>query len=509
MRKGSKLFAAVLSATAFSTGLVTGTVPAGAQNGPASAPASAPVVAGVQQMKIIVAEVKGLVQVRTAEDAPWQAAKAGMELDQGAEFRTGPRSSVVCQIPPDQTMVLDRLGTVKIAEAIRTGNKVKTDMIMKYGRTRYDIETAGAEHESTIRSPSSTLAVRGTDVSLYDQPPFTPVAESYHGRAVFRNAQRELRFGGKTFTKLAGDKPSPADTALTEAVVDPKDAQSRTRSEARYIADQTSKSAIFSFDTFADIPVIRNGPPPLTDSQLLAAAPSLPGTLDIVLRWQGNADINLVVGNQAGTDPIKLLSNFQPTEFLYPGFGLNHSKAGGTIPFDNRGGPNGGTEIAYWKGSNFPHGLYGISAVHESGGPALVSFNVFLNGKPLDNMTTFQVDSTGNLVTDPATGFPILIKNSQITRPLNAPSKPSAAFGPNAGVTSVLEFIPSVPALDDPVPVEPPVTFPPPASGKATKTAHAKATPAKTAAAAKTAIPAPLLIPSQPAPQLVKSPRGK
>ncbi|MDB5331446.1 MAG: hypothetical protein JWP03_2597 [Phycisphaerales bacterium] len=504
MDKGSKTFGAILSVSAFGAAMPALTAPVLAQAGPASAPA----VAGVQQMKIVVAEVKGLVQVRTAENAPWQIAKAGMELDQGAEFRTGPRSSVTCQIPPDQTLVLDRLGTVKIAEAIRTGNKVKTDMVMKYGRTRYDIEVAGAEHESTIRSPSSTLAVRGTDVSLYDQPPFTPVAESYHGRAVFRNAQRELRFGSKSLTKLAADKNSPAETALAEQVVDPKDSSSRTRSEARYIADQTSKSAIFSFDTFANIPVIRNGPPPLTDAQLLAAAPSLPGTLDVVLRWKGNADINLIVGDQAGTDPIKLLSNFQPTEFLYPGFGLNHSKAGGTIPFDNRGGANGGTEIAYWKGTDYPKGLYGLSAVHQSGGPALVSFNVFLNGKPLDNMTTFQVDSTGNLALDPTTGFPILIKSSQITRPLNAPSKPSAAFGPDAGVTSVLQFIPSVPALDDPVPVEPPVSFPDPSTGKG-KTKGAKPAVAKVATTPSTK--APPIVGPMPVPSIAaaKTPRSK
>jgi hypothetical protein len=435
-------------------------------------PTSAPAVGGIEAagaqdvaMKIFVAEVKGLVQVRADENAGWKSATVGMELNQGAELRTGPRSSVTCQIPPDQTLVLDRLGTVRIDEAIRSGHKIKTDMTMKYGRTRYDIETAGAEHESTIRSPGSTLAVRGTYVSLYDQPPYTVEADSFHGRAEFRDAHRQLRFGGTNFTRINTEKHSPADVALAKAVIDPTSSHTRTAAESRYVADQTSKSALFSFDDFSAIPIIRNGPAPQTDSQLLASVPSLPGTLDIVMRWQGNANMNLVIGDEAGTNPIALLSNFQPTEFLYPGFGLNRSTAGGRIPYDNQGGPNGGTEIAYWKG-NFPHGLYGISAVHESGGPALVTFDVFLNGKQLDNMTTFQVDSTGNTVSDPTTGFPILIKNNQITRPVNAPKSGSAAFGPNAGVTSVLEFIPGVPSLDDPVPVEPPVSFPPPASGK-------------------------------------------
>ncbi len=420
---------------------------------PASAPATAPNGA-VQQMKIVVAEVKGLVQVRVAENAPWKAAKEGMELDEGAEFRTGPRSSVTCQIPPDQTLTLDRLGTVKIAEAIKSGNKIKTDMVMKYGRTHYDIEAAGAEHESTIRSPSSTLAVRGTEVSLYDQPPFTPVADSIHGRASFRNAQRQLRFGGKTFTQVANDKSSVAETALAKQTVDPRFAGARTASELAYIANETDRGATIDLNSFTQIPVVRNGPGPLTDAELAAKASSLPGTLDIVLRWTGNANINLFVGDQGGNPQTIFNHGLNPTELLFPGGGFNHGASGGTIPYDDRGGPRGGMEIAYW-GSNFPHGVYGVSAVHESGPPADVKFNIFLNGKPLDNLQTFEVDAQGNLVTD-ANGLPILIRNSQIERTVAAPSRPSAPFGPKAGVTSILSLIPSVPALDDPIPVEPP-----------------------------------------------------
>jgi hypothetical protein len=434
---------------------------------PGDEPTSAPATqaSGAESLRVFVVEVKGLVQVRATPDAAWTPAKAGMEVGEGAEFRTGPRSSVTCQIPPDQTLTLDRLGTVKIAEAIRSGNKLKTDLIMKYGRTHYDIEAAGMEHESTIRSPSSTLAVRGTSVSLYDQPPFTPEALSYHGTATFRNAHRTLRFGAKTLTKVANDQNSAADTALSSQTVDPTSASARSAADARFVALQSSTSATVFFDRTTQIETIENGPPPLSDAQLNAdaAAGKLPGNLDIVIRWTGNADLNLEVGEVTGTNPNKLLVGIQTglNEFLYPGFGLNHSASGGTIPFDNRGGPNGGTELAYWNTP--PQGLYGISAIHMSGAPALVSFNVFLDGKPLDNLTTLQVDSTGNLVLG-SDGNPTfaLVKSSQINRPLSTPSvpPPASGFGPGSGAASVQAFIPSIPSADGPVPVEPPVTFP-------------------------------------------------
>jgi hypothetical protein len=491
MRKFMRLFT-----TAFSGLLLS--LPAGVY---ADAPASAPATQGAatESLKVDIVAVKGLVQVRSGPDAPWAAAKEGMQVDEGAEFRTGPHSSVTCQIPPDQTLTLDRLGTVKIAEAIRSGNKLKTDLIMKYGRTHYDIEAAGIEHESTIRSPSSTLAVRGTSVSLYDQPPFTPEAISYHGTATFRNAHRTMRFGAKSFTQVANDKSSAADTALAQQTVDPQFSLARTDAETRYIMDQSSSSATIFFDRQTMIETIVNGPPPLSDSQLTAAAANgnLPGNLDIVLRWTGNADLNLSVVEVNGTNGTKLLNGIQTSasEYLYPGFGLNHTASGGTIPYDNRGGPNGGTEIAYWQTP--PVGLFGVSATHISGGPALASFNIFLDGKPLDNLTTFQVDSSGNLVTDSDGNLTYaLVKNSQISRPIDKPVNPNPGFGPQSGAASLEAFIPSIPSEDDSTPVEPPVSFPgfpTPASTTNTSTAtNATKTKAARIVAAETKVYTPM-----------------
>src|SRR5438270_12918820 len=62
-------------------------------------------------LRVSVVEVTGNVQVRADENAPWHAAKPGIVVDEGAEFRTGPRSSVRCTIPPDQSFTLARLGT--------------------------------------------------------------------------------------------------------------------------------------------------------------------------------------------------------------------------------------------------------------------------------------------------------------------------------------------------------------------------------------------------------------
>lgn len=372
----------------------------------ADAPAPAATQKGVESLKVTIAEVSGNVQVRSDDTQPWQPAKVGAVVGEGAEFRTGPRSSVRCTIPPDQSFTLDRLGTVKVLQALKDGNKLKTDMLMKYGRTKYSVEAAGLEHEGTIASPSGTLAVRGTVVSMYDQPPFVPEAVSYTGQAHFRDIHRQVNFGGANAGKQTLDtsKDSAAETALNNGVIDPKFAGARTNSERQFIASEVARGGVVSFDPIAQIAVVTGGTPIRDDNQLVK---TLPGKLDIVARWFGPADVNLEVFVDL-RNPLQALLNspngFQASEFLYPGYGLNHSKSGGTIPFDHRGGPNGGTEIAFWNTP--PKGaVYGVGALLISGNPVDLKINAFLDGKKqfiyyIDNTNTFVRSKTLEVTLD-------------------------------------------------------------------------------------------------------------
>lgn len=351
-------------------------------------PAAAP-AAGTQSLKVVVVEVTGKVAAST-DGKKWVEAKVGMELGEGAQFRTGIKSSVTCIIPPDQTFKLESVGTIRVAEAVKSGTKARTDLIMKYGAASYGIEAGGQEHDATIRTPSSTLAVRGTVVRVYDQPPFAPTAESFTGQAFYRTAQRQTKVGGKSYAAVSSANGTAADTAVSKSTVDPNTARARTASEARYVADQVSRGAVFTFDTQTMIPTLRNGPGPVSDAEL---ANSLPGRLAFSLRWSGNANLNFLVSDQAG-DQLALISKFNPQEILFPGFGLNQSNSGGLIPFDDRGGQRGGMEIAFWQDA-FPQGIYGVGALHAGGGQTEFRINGFLDKKPLNFIF---LDANQNLV---------------------------------------------------------------------------------------------------------------
>ena len=247
---------------------------------------------------------------------------------------------MTCVIPPDQTFTLDRLGTVRVDEAAQHGNKITTDLIMKYGRTRYDIEAAGLEHEASIVSPSSTLAVRGTQVSLYDQPPFRPEAISFTGRAAFTYHKSTIPVGQKkgSFAHVLAGADGASETAVDESTVDPKYGPALTATDAALISTEVARGAVLSYDPIANIPVITGGRPSY-NSELPG---NLPGTLDFVLRWTGDADLNIEVGVDKGDPLTNISEGFQQGEFLYPGYGFQNSASGGHIPFDDRGWPKGG-----------------------------------------------------------------------------------------------------------------------------------------------------------------------
>src|SRR5437773_531448 len=302
----------------------------------ATSPAATTSIAGAQPLHIKITGVEGLVEYRNGDAQPWNLVEEGMVLGENAELHTGPHSAVRFVVPPDQTITLDRLGEIKVLQAIQEGRKVTTRLGMKYGRTRYDIEAAGLEHDSTITSPSATLALRGTRMVLTDQRPFGAQVYRIEGRAEFRDFKKKVFFGAKGpgHTVVNTEKDSAAAVSLSQSVIDPTIALARTQAEANLVAALISTGATVEYDFEKGIKVLHGGQPPVTDAQLL---PILPGRLNFVMRWTGNTDLNMVVSSPEPGNNV-----------IYPVSGLNFLPSGGHIDFDHRGGPHGGIEIVSW-----------------------------------------------------------------------------------------------------------------------------------------------------------------
>lgn len=347
---------------------------------------SRPTTAGAEPLQAIITGVEGNVRVRQSEDQPWTKAEVGMKLNELAEFKTGVRSAVRFTIPPDQTITLDRLGEAKLLQAVNDNGKIKTTIGMTSGRTRFTIDAQGRPHEATIASPSSVLAVRGTDFSCFDQRPFPFEGVSLEGRVSMTTAKKQLQFGnkGQGKTTVDSNSDSTAALALSNATLDPSLSLARSAAEAPLIERVISNGSTVFFDRDAGIKVVKGGTPP-NDRQLL---PALPGVLNVVARWHTDADLNLSLSTPGGPKG--------GGEILYPIGALSTNSSGGHVAFDHRGGPNGGIEVIYFD--KVPaDGLYAIGLTLASGPATQANVDAFLNGKRVgifDGHSTVQSITT-------------------------------------------------------------------------------------------------------------------
>ncbi|MDB5299081.1 MAG: hypothetical protein JWO87_744, partial [Phycisphaerales bacterium] len=382
--------------------------------------------AAPKHLNVIVTGVEGdAAEVRKSESDPWVRAKTGMVLHEDAEFRTGPKSAVRFIIPPDQTFCLDSQGTTKVRQAVAEGNKLKTDIALSHGRMRYDvapiaaagggagepvrIEQAGLEHDAAIRSPNSALALRGTKVSLFEQPEFDPEAISLTGRAIYVNTSgRRIPFGGARRAAVSGSQTSAVQQAAADASALQSPDLARTEFENREISVVIQRGGFVRGDV-------------VVGNLHLSDFAKLPGSLDFVLQWSGGPtaalnDLNLAVFSPRNTRTSPdFVANPPFTVSLTPGSPASEqirstsyprtSTSGGAIS-KNSVGPDG-LELASW-GKNHPAGTYRVVVFNfldaspppsQTTNPVTYTIDVFLNGKKL--ITTFT-GSVGFLQTSPA-----------------------------------------------------------------------------------------------------------
>jgi hypothetical protein len=321
---------------------------------------------GAVALTATVTSVKGIVSVRAGENAAWEPAKPGMKLDQGAEIRTGLRSAVQFVVGNDETITLDRLGTCTLLQAFQNRGRAKTDLGLKYGRARYDIQATDLQHESTIRSPGSTLAIRGTDIVYEDQAPWVPQAVSREGRAQFRNFRRQfVAFGGQKRATIAADKNSPAQQALSNTKADPKGqfaGRTDSEDELTLTLNSTGGFDTQSLQAFQDLARgFASGP-----DAGFTGIPPLPGPLEFSLTWfdasGGSSPVNL---DLTVTDPLgNTASALNPV--------VGSGSATGMHGGGNVGSSGLGTETVSWL-QFFPPGIYTVRVTHEGGADAQIS----------------------------------------------------------------------------------------------------------------------------------------
>ena len=416
------------------------------------------------KLKVIITGIEGdQVEARKSASDEWARARVGQSLGEGGEFRTGPKCAVRFVIPPDQVFTLDRQGSCTVLQAVYDGKKVAADVGMQQGRVRLDVapivnappvpldpnepkyrfDQGGVEHGITIRSPNAALAVRGTLVSLYDEPGFAPEAVSLTGQAAFRNTRRQLvAFGGKSGrTTIQGDQASAAEQAKAVATLAPNSEIARNDFDSQQTVFLLQRGGVQRGD-------VLTGNSRITDAGLV---PKLAGALNFVLRWNGGPqrllnDLNLLVFSPlhsaqlpdfVGNPPFTL--SLQPGDpkaeqtraELYP----RTSASGGRIS-TNHVGPEG-LEFASWP-KTYPVGNYRVVVFNlldavpppeTTVNPVSYTIDVFLNKRILITTVT---GSVGSLQTSKPLVVPVPATNGASARAIGpaAASRDASPAGP-------------------------------------------------------------------------------
>lgn len=124
----------------------------------------APLAEGeVKILQAIVMKVEGeRAQWRVDAQAPWKGAAVNDILPVGAEVRTGRDTIITLRIGMNASMLIDRLSFVTIPEILQQGDVLRTRVSMRYGLMDVKVDHVGLANDFEIKTPSATLAVKGT-----------------------------------------------------------------------------------------------------------------------------------------------------------------------------------------------------------------------------------------------------------------------------------------------------------------------------------------------------------
>ena len=117
-------------------------------------------------LRAVFIDVSGKVQWRADENAPWQEAKINDVVAAGVEVRTGLRSHAALRVGRNATALLDAGTLFQLPTIAQDGETLRTSAAVKHGRADFKVDKVGLSNDFKVVTPSTTLAVRGTEFAV-------------------------------------------------------------------------------------------------------------------------------------------------------------------------------------------------------------------------------------------------------------------------------------------------------------------------------------------------------
>ncbi len=108
-----------------------------------------------------ITDIVGKVEIFTG--GAWQAAQSGAVVPLGTQISTGFNSRAVVEAGPSRVEIRP-LTRMSIAEYVESESTTSTSLDLRLGKVRANVKSAeGVTHNFSIKSPTSTASVRGTE----------------------------------------------------------------------------------------------------------------------------------------------------------------------------------------------------------------------------------------------------------------------------------------------------------------------------------------------------------
>lgn len=173
--------------------------------------------AAFAQVRATVESLSGKVEVR-AEGGSWQAVSEGEQIARGSTISTGFNSSARLQLA-DAVLEVEPLTRMTLEELVETSDSVSTDVFVRVGRTRSNVQSAeGVRSDFRMRSPITTASVRGTAFEFDTKR--TSVTEGTVTVANFLGRTHSVPQGGSASIEEFGSFEDVRRTFLDDSTVD-------------------------------------------------------------------------------------------------------------------------------------------------------------------------------------------------------------------------------------------------------------------------------------------------
>ena len=131
---------------------------------------AAPAIPAGEALRAVFIDVAGKVQWRASDTAPWRDAKVNDVVEAGVEVRTGLRSHAAIRIGRNATALIDAGTLFQLPTVVQEGDTLRTAAAVKHGRADFKVDKVGLSNDFKVVTPSTTLAVRGTEFAVATGP---------------------------------------------------------------------------------------------------------------------------------------------------------------------------------------------------------------------------------------------------------------------------------------------------------------------------------------------------